>query len=125
MADLFACTGRPDEAIALIADAMRLDPHHPAWYWIELGVAHFVARRYEEAIIAFRHHPNMHYLVQAYFAACHAQLGDDDAMHAAAAEVLRLRPDFSVAAFVTFQSYKFAADREHLTNSLHKARLPE
>ena len=124
MADLFACTGRPDEAMALIEDAMRLDPHHPAWYWIELGVAHFVARRYAEAIVALRHHPNMHYLVQAYLAACQAQLGEDDAMHAAAAEVLRLRPDFSVAAFVKFQSYKLEADREHLTSSLRKAGLP-
>jgi TolB-like protein/Tfp pilus assembly protein PilF len=125
MADLFVCTGRPDEAMTLIADAMRLDPHHPTWYWIELGVAHFVARRYAEAVAAFRHHPNMHYLVQAYLAACHAQIGEDEAMRGAAAEVLRLRRDFSVAAFVTFQSYKLAADREHLASSLRKAGLPE
>jgi tetratricopeptide (TPR) repeat protein len=124
MADLFVCTGRPDEAMALIADAMRLDPHHPTWYWIELGAAHFVARRYADAIRAFRNHPNMHYLVQAYLAACYAQLGENEAMHSAAGEVLSLRPDFSVAAFVTFQSYKFAADREHLASSLCKAGLP-
>ena len=125
MADFFVCTGQPDKAVALVADAMRLDPHHPTWYWLELGAAHFVARRYAEAIAAFRHRPNMQYLGQAYLAACHAQLGEDEAMHAAAAEVLRLRPDFSVAAFTTHQSYKLAADREHLASSLRKAGLPE
>ncbi len=67
----------------------------------------------------------MHYVGQAYLAACHAQLGEEEAMHAAAAEVLRLRPDFSVAAFTTRQSYKLAADREHLASSLRKAGLPE
>jgi adenylate cyclase len=109
----------------LVADAMRLDPHHPSWYWIELGTAHFAARRYAEAIAAFRHRPNMQYLGHAYLAACHAQLGEDEAMHAAAAEVLRLRPNFSVAAFATFQAYKLAADHEHLASSLRKAGLPE
>jgi hypothetical protein len=53
------------------------------------------------------------------------QLGEEEAMHAAAAEVLRFRPDFSVAAFTTRQSYKLAADREHLASSLRKAGLPE
>jgi adenylate cyclase len=124
MADLFVCTGRPDEAVALVADAMRLDPHHPTWYWIELGVAHFVARRYAEAIAAFRHHPNMHYIVQTYLAACHAQLGEDEEMLAAAAEVQRLRPDFSAAAFTAHECYKLAADREHLASSLRRAGLP-
>jgi adenylate cyclase len=125
MADCFAYTGRPDEAVTLISDAMRLDPHHPSWYWSELGVAHFAARRYAEAIAAIRHRPNLQCAWQAYLAACHAQLGEDEAMRAAAAEVLRLRPDFSVAVFATHESYKLAADREHLASSLRKAGLPE
>src|SRR5262245_58709344 len=106
MADFFICTGRPDEAVVLIADAMRLDPHHPTWYWLELGAAHFTARRYAEAIAAFRHHPSMRYVGQAYLAACHAQLGEDEEMQAAAAEVQRLRPNFSVRAFTTHECYK-------------------
>src|SRR5262249_36107372 len=55
MADVMTFTGRPDEAVAMMTEAMRLDPHHPAWYWQELGVAHFAARRYAETIAAFRH----------------------------------------------------------------------
>ena len=62
---------------------------------------------------------------QAYLAAAYAQLGEDAAMSGAAAEVMRLRPDFSVAAFVFTEPYKVAADREHLADSLRKAGLPE
>jgi len=124
MADVLIFTGRADDAVALIAESMRLDPHHPTWYWQELGLAHFAARRYEEAITALRHRPNLHYIEQIYLAVCHAQLGEDEAMRAAAAEVLHLRPDFSSAAFVNRNCFKLAADQEHLASSLRKAGLP-
>jgi hypothetical protein len=41
MADVFVSTGRPDEATALMTDAMRLIHHPPGigWNW----GAHFVA----------------------------------------------------------------------------------
>jgi adenylate cyclase len=125
MADVFIMTGRPDDAVALIADAMRLDPHHPTWYWTELGLAHFAARRYAEAIAAIRHCPNLQFIGQVYLAACHAQLGENEAMRVAATDVLRLRPDFLVTVFTAHEAYKHAADREHLASSLRKAGLPE
>jgi TolB-like protein/Flp pilus assembly protein TadD len=117
--------GQPDAAVALIADAMRLDPHHPTWYWTELGVAHFVARRYAEAVAAIRHRPTLAFFWHTYLAACHAQLGEEDAMRGAAAEIVRVRPDFSVATYTSHESFKLAADREHLASSLRKAGLPE
>ena len=40
------------------------------------------------------------------------------------AETLRLNPGFSTEAYVASLSYKNAADREHLRDSLHKAGLP-
>jgi adenylate cyclase len=117
--------GQAEAAVALITDAMGVDPHHPTWYWTELGVAHFVARRYSEAVAAIRHRPNLAFFWQAYLAASHAQLGEDDAMRSAAAEVMRLRPDFSVAMYTSHESFKLEADREHLARSLRKAGLPE
>ena len=124
LADVLTFTGRADDAVPLVADAMRLDPHHPAWYWQELGMAHFAARRYAEAIAAIRHQPTLQYTEHVYLAVCYAQLGEEDAMRAAAAEVLRLRPDFSAAAFSNREYFKHAADREHLASSLRKAGLP-
>ncbi len=125
MAEFLIYTERPDEADQLMNDAMRLDPHHPAWYWTLLGRAHFTARRPAEAVAALKHRPNLTLFSQAYLAAAYAQLGEEAAMRGAAAEVLRLRPDFSMSAFFLTEPYKLASDREHLADSLRKAGLPE
>jgi TolB-like protein/class 3 adenylate cyclase len=125
MAEFFVYTGQPDEAVALMNDAMRLDPHHPAWFWTVLGLAHFTARRSAEAVAALKHRPNLTFGSQAYLAAAYAQLGEEAAMRGAAAEVLRLRPDFSVSAFFLAEPYKVASDREHLADSMRKAGLPK
>jgi adenylate cyclase len=125
LASVLARAGQPDAAVTLIAEAMRLDPHHPTWYWTELGGAHFTARRYAEAIVAIRHRPNLQFYWQAYLAACYANLGEVEAMGAATAEVMRLRPDFSLTAFASHESYKLTADIDHLLEGLRKAGLPE
>jgi adenylate cyclase len=109
----------------LIANAMRLDPHHPAWYWVELGVCHFMAKQYAEAIAALRHHPNPPFYCWAYLAGCHAQLGEVAAMRLAAYEVIRLQPDFRVSVFVAAEPFKLADDHEHFAGSLRRAGLPE
>jgi TolB-like protein len=125
LASVLTRAGQPDAAVTLIAEAMRLDPHHPTWYWTELGGAHFTARRYAEAIVAIRHRPNLQFYWQAYLAACYANLGEVEAMGAATAEVMRLRPDFSLTAFASHESYKLTADIDHLLEGLRKAGLPE
>jgi adenylate cyclase len=114
IAEFLVYTGRPDEAVVLMNDAMRLDPNHPAWYWSVLGRAHFAARRPADAVAAMKHRPKLTAFSQAYLAATYAQLGEQAAMEGAAAEVLRLRPDFSVSAFFLAEPYKFASDREYL-----------
>lgn len=125
MAEVLISAGRPDEAIKLINDAIRLDTHHPAWYWTALGVAHFVARRDADAIAAIKHRPNLSLYCQVYLAASQAQLEEDAAMRDAADEVMRLCPDFSVSVFVSKEHYHSVVDREHLAKSLQRAGLPE
>jgi len=122
---ILARVSQADTAVALITDAMRLDPHHPTWYWTELGVAHFVARWYAEAVAAIRYRATRAYFWQTYLVASYAQLGEEDAMRSVAAEIMRLRPDFSVAVYTSHESFKLEADREHLASSLSKAGLPE
>jgi adenylate cyclase len=48
-----AFTGRPDEAIPSLERAMRLSPHDPRTpaFYAAMGVAHFAAERYEEAVV--------------------------------------------------------------------------
>jgi adenylate cyclase len=125
LAFILARAGQPDAAVELISDAMRLDPHHPTWYWTELGVAHFIAERYSEAVAAIRHRPNLPFLWLAYLAASHAQLGEEEAMRGAVAETMQLQPKFSTAVFASKESYKRVSDQERLASSLRKAGLPE
>jgi TolB-like protein len=125
VADVLASVGRPDDAVAFVADAMRLDPYHPPWYWTELGRAHFAARQHAEAVAAFRHRSDLEFFSHTYLAACHMQLGEEGAMRGEVSEVMRLKPHFSVAAFMATEPYKSAVDREHLASSLRKAGLPE
>jgi DNA-binding SARP family transcriptional activator len=120
---LLAAQGRADEGVALVREAMRLNPYHPDWYWIDLGCALYVAHRYTDAIEAFLHRPNPGTWILARLAACYAQLGQMDAAARTASEVLRLMPNFSIANH-RVGSWKLA-DMAHFTEGMRKAGLPD
>jgi tetratricopeptide (TPR) repeat protein len=123
---LYAFLGRPEEAVEWFDQARRLDPHfEPTWYWPLLGVAHFVAGRYEEAARVLARSPTMPVWVRVYLAACHALLGDVDRARALGAEAALLAPNFSSAGFVAKERFKRPADRDRLLKGLHGAGLPE
>ena len=58
-------------------------------------------------------------------AACHAAAGNDREATKQTAETLRPSSGFSAATYVARQSYKNAAGRERLRDSLIKAGLPD
>ena len=121
---ILAAAGRPEEAIGLIRQAMRLNPFHPDWYWSDMAIAAYAAQRYEEALEANRRLAGRRqYWDIARAAACYAQLGRIDEARAQAAEALRLKPDFHLAA--ERLSYKNSADAEHVREGMRKAGLPE
>jgi adenylate cyclase len=53
-AEALTVAGRPEEALRLVAQAMRLNPHYPFWYSFELGFAYHMTGRYTEAIAALK-----------------------------------------------------------------------
>jgi adenylate cyclase len=124
MGHALAVVGRAEEGIAMIRQAMRLNPHHPEWYWAMLAIAFYAARRYEEALDAYRRiavwKKPWHL---ARLAACHAQLGRLDEARALVAEVLRLQPDFRISTLKLL--YRNAADTEDTLAGLRKAGLPD
>ena len=61
----------------------------------------------------------------AEIAACYAQLGSEEEVRLHAAEVLRLKPDFSIADHVQGLPFKESLDRERYGEGLFKAGLPE
>jgi adenylate cyclase len=120
---LVAAQGRAEEGIALIREAMKLNPYHPEWYWVDLGSALYVARRYTDAIEAFLHRSNPGTWVLARLAACYAQLEQMDDAARTVSEVLKLKPNFSIADH-RVGSWKFA-DLTHFAEGMRKAGLPD
>lgn len=126
LGNLLAMRGKPEEGLAWMQSAIRLNPIHPTWYNAQLGIVLYSLRRYAEAAQAFRHRPNPGYWTRARLAACCAQLGDTAAAEAQREAILRQRPDFSIADFLrTDILLERADDREHLREGLLKAGLPD
>ena len=118
-----AFMGRAEEGIGLIRQAMRLNPFHPDWYWDDLTIALYAARRYEEALESSRVSDRTHPWALARVAACYAQLGRLDEAHAKATAVLRLNPNFHISEVTLL--YKNPVDAEHVFEGMRKAGLPE
>jgi len=123
--ELMTWLGRPAEGADWARQAMRLDPYDAAGRAHLLGRALFVARRYADAIEAFKQVRVPRYGHHAEIAACYAQLGSDEKAKLHAGEVLRLKPDFSIADHVQGLPFKESRDREHHRDGLRKAGLPE
>ena len=117
--------GRPQEAIEIFKKAIRLDPFPPVWLTHYLGTAYRVTDQYEKAIEAFKtavSRDRDFWLSHWALAVCYGLLGREDEARASAAEVLRIRPNFSLAKVRGFP-YKDKADKERCFAVLQKAGL--
>jgi TolB-like protein/Flp pilus assembly protein TadD len=120
---LLAFLGRPEEGIDRIREAMRLNPYHPEWYWGDLGIVLYAARRYADAAEAFCRRAHKGYWPLIRLAACYAQMGRMEEAATAAAEARRLRPAFSLAK-LRFPQWG-PIETNHILEGLRKAGLPE
>lgn len=93
---LVAAEGNPDEGIAMIREAMRLNPYHSEWYWLSLGAAFLSARRYADAIEAYKRRTRPKVWVLSRMAVCYAHLGLDREARDVSREVLRQNPAFTI-----------------------------
>jgi adenylate cyclase len=123
--EILTWLGQPEEGVEWIAKAMRLNPYHPQRFWSHLGRAYFGARRYGEAIEAFKHITAPDHLHHGALAACHAYLGNEAAARSHVREAQKLQPEFRVETYLTTLHYGQESDREHLRQGLLKAGLPE
>jgi adenylate cyclase len=97
-----AMASRPDDAIAALEKGARLNPRDPSM-WLHdhaMGVAHFAARRFEEAAHwvrrSIRDRSDWPYAHGILAASC-AHLGRSEEARRAVEETLRLQPEVSLA----------------------------
>lgn len=120
------CVGRYEEAVKEYERAMRLDPMSIQWPLTQLGTTYVMMRRHEAAIETCRKSLGLSptslaawlTLVMAY-----SSLDRMDEARAAASEVLKLSPNFSVKHFAKAMPYKNEAVREFMADALRKAGL--
>jgi adenylate cyclase len=132
LADTLSASGRPEECIALIEKALRLDPMPMAWVIWVLGAAYFNAGQYEDALTEFNRlldrskkgefNPEF---AHRLLAATYVMLGREKEARKHAEEVIRINPKFTLKGYAKTLSYKNQADIDLWINALRKAGLPE
>ncbi len=123
--EMLTWIGEPDEGISWILKAMRLNPYHPERFWNHLGRAYFVARRYGDAIGAFRRITAPDQFHFAFMAAIEAKLGNLGTAAQYVREVLARDSGFSSTAYLKTLHYKRPEDEEHHLDALLAAGLPK
>ena len=106
-------SGKPEDGLVMIEKAMRLSPVYPSWYLHVLGMSHYLVGRYEEALAAFTYCRDRY--PDAWFpyvglVLTSVQLGREGDARAAAAELLRRDPAFSLERYAALQPYQNPAD---------------
>jgi adenylate cyclase len=117
--------GRTSEALCKLDIAVQRDPFPPDWYWEIRAIPLLQEKRYEEFLEGYNHISTLQVWHHPYLAIACAHLGRIEDAKAHAAEVLRLKPDFSAKWIIAMEPYKNPADLEHLLDGLRKAGLPE
>jgi adenylate cyclase len=116
--------GRPEEGIDWIRKAMRLNPYHPERFWNHLGRACFVARRYGDAVEAFKRISQPDHTHHAFLAAAYAQMDSEPEVQGHVRQVLARQPEFTISDYASTLHYKRPEDLDHHRTSLLKAGLP-
>jgi len=116
---------RAEEAIPYLQNAIRLNPLPPALYFIQLAISYRDSGQYEKAIEAskkaLQREPNSQF-PYIHMAVSYIRLGQEKEARAAAAEILRINPKFSLERYAKALPFtKPVADR--VLEDLRKAGL--
>jgi adenylate cyclase len=118
--------GRREEAIPIFRQALRLNPKAPNYYYRNLGGALRDSGQYDEAIAvakkAIEREPD-DLVAYVILASSYGLAGRMEEANAAANEVLRINPKFSIERFMSIFPLKDPAARESVAEALRKAGL--
>jgi adenylate cyclase len=130
LAEVLTLAGNPEQAPPLVDKARRLEPHYwdHFYQWV-LGSAFFAMARNREAVSALgrslRGDPEF-FSAHVHLAATYAELGDLEHAHEAVAEVLKISPELSLAAFESRRLFGYKDENvwRRLVKGLGLAGLP-
>jgi len=88
--------GQPDRAVELTEKALKLNPNYPYWYNQALRYAYFFGRQFDKSVKYSKLITDPFATDYAYLAAASAMAGDMAGAKVAAAQVVRLDPNWSV-----------------------------
>jgi adenylate cyclase len=128
MAGVVGCSGRWEDSIVYGEKSIRHNPFPHTVYFHWLGRAYFMTGQYDQAIATFERALNIspNYLpAHAFLAASYSSLGRETEAAAAAEEVLRINPKFSLMSYAKTLPYKNKSDIKRYMAALRKAGLPE
>ena len=122
--DALTYLGRFEEAIAVGKTALRLNPNQPDWYLWNVAAGYYLSRNYIEALSYLQRmaQPGPAYRL---IAATYGQLGLREEARRAAAELLKVNPEFSISRFAAQAPYTNPDDLAHYVIGLRLADLPE
>ena len=120
-----ALSGRPEEGIPLMHDAIRLNPFTPEFYWQDLAEGYFVAGQDEEALSAIEKIAQPWPVIYRVRAAIYALAGRFEDAHAAATKYLELEPQMTLDRAAETMPFSRQEDYDRFHDALRKAGLPE
>ncbi len=119
-------SGRAAEGIPLLLKAILLEPHTPANYYYQLGMAYNFTKQYNDAITVFKkalERTPDHLLSLTGRTIAYSLADNMREAHAAAAELLRVNPTLSVASLEQKAPFKYKADLKLSMGAMRKAGL--
>lgn len=117
----------PKRGLYYLDRAKRLSPSYPAWVDMNIGLAQLMVEQYEEAVTSMQQGVNRSpksFVYRGRLIAALVAAGNLDGAKTEATELMELKPDFNISAFVKTNRFKDPARREWLTGLLQKAGLP-
>ncbi|MGF9764415.1 tetratricopeptide repeat protein [Microvirga sp. 0TCS3.31] len=124
LCDTLTYLGRPDEAIEVGKKALRLNPNQPDWYLWNVAAGYYLSGHFNEALNCLQQmaQPGPAYRL---IAATYGKLGHLEEARQAAAELLKINPEFSISRFAAQAPYTNLDDLARYVTGLRLAGLPE
>ncbi len=126
LATVLYYTGRAEEGLEQIREAMKLEPHSTHNYLWHLGQAYFILNRYEEAIDAFEkglQKNSTSERLRLWLAAAYAQTGQIDDASFELEEVLLSNPELTRSRIADTYPFWYFGDLSNFLDALANAGL--